>query len=94
MWQDERRARQGRILFRKCMRGKPGCIPPLRSLFSAVAPSLSTAFPSSTASSGHGASTMSITLVSNSYLDENSGKIRAKPVPWEVLRSTATSVQW
>ncbi|KAM5539127.1 hypothetical protein V8D89_007350 [Ganoderma adspersum] len=26
---------------------------------------------------------MSITLVSNSYLDENSSKIRAKPVPWE-----------
>ncbi|EJF62445.1 ATPase V1 complex subunit H [Dichomitus squalens] len=26
---------------------------------------------------------MSITLVSNSYLDENSAKIRAKPVPWE-----------
>ncbi|KAH9857819.1 ATPase V1 complex subunit H [Lenzites betulinus] len=26
---------------------------------------------------------MSISLVSNSYLDENSAKIRAKPVPWE-----------
>ncbi|KAH7927742.1 ATPase V1 complex subunit H [Leucogyrophana mollusca] len=26
---------------------------------------------------------MSVSLVSNSYLDENSGKIRAKPVPWE-----------
>ncbi|TFK87372.1 ATPase V1 complex subunit H [Polyporus arcularius HHB13444] len=26
---------------------------------------------------------MSITLVSNPYLDENSAKIRAKPVPWE-----------
>lgn len=35
---------------------------------------------------------MSITLVSNSYLDENSAKIRAKPVPWEV-RAVATSAE-
>ena len=34
---------------------------------------------------------MSITLVSNSYLDENSSKIRAKPVPWEV-QAAVTSV--
>lgn len=27
---------------------------------------------------------MSASLVSNAYLDENSAKIRAKPVPWEV----------
>ena len=33
---------------------------------------------------------MSITIVSNSYLDENSAKIRAKPVPWEVLLVPAT----
>ena len=35
---------------------------------------------------------MSINLVSNSYLDENSAKIRAKPVPWEV-QATATFVE-
>jgi hypothetical protein len=29
-------------------------------------------------------STMSVSLVSNSYLDENSTRIRSKPVPWEV----------
>ncbi|KAH9946339.1 ATPase V1 complex subunit H [Epithele typhae] len=29
---------------------------------------------------------MSITLVSNSYLEENSAKIRAKPVPWEAYQ--------
>jgi hypothetical protein len=28
--------------------------------------------------------TMSVSLVSNVYLDETSVKIRAKPVPWEV----------
>lgn len=27
---------------------------------------------------------MSVSLVSNAYLDENSAKIRSKPVPWEV----------
>lgn len=27
---------------------------------------------------------MSVSLVSNAYLDENSSKIRSKPVPWEV----------
>lgn len=29
-----------------------------------------------------------LALVSNAYLDEQSAKIRAKPVPWEVIRST------
>ena len=29
--------------------------------------------------------TMSISLLSNAYLDENSARIRSKPVPWEVL---------
>lgn len=28
---------------------------------------------------------MSLALVSNPYLDEQSAKIRAKPVPWEVV---------
>src|SRR6266568_5128335 len=30
---------------------------------------------------------MSVSLVSNAYLDENSTKIRSKPVPWEVCTS-------
>lgn len=30
---------------------------------------------------------MSVSLVSNGYLDENSAKIRSKPVPWEVRGS-------
>lgn len=30
---------------------------------------------------------MSVSLVSNAYLDENSAKIRSKPVPWEVSSS-------
>jgi hypothetical protein len=29
---------------------------------------------------------MSVTLVSNAYLDETSAKIRSKPVPWEVTK--------
>lgn len=29
-------------------------------------------------------SSMSLSLVSNSYLEETSAKIRSKPVPWEV----------
>ena len=29
------------------------------------------------------ATTMSVSLVANAYLDENSARIRSKPVPWE-----------
>ena len=34
---------------------------------------------------------MSVSLVSNAYLDDNSTKIRSKPVPWEVRTSLITS---
>jgi hypothetical protein len=30
------------------------------------------------------ARSMAVSLVSNAYLDDNSAKIRSKPVPWEV----------
>ena len=32
----------------------------------------------------HSQSTMALNLVSNSYLEENTAKIRVKQVPWEV----------
>lgn len=32
-------------------------------------------------------------LVSNSYLDETSAKIRSKPVPWEVCRTPIWTAQ-
>ena len=61
--------------------------PPEVTVLGCSPPSLSTASPLSKALNGHCAPAMSITLVSNSYLDENSAKIRAKPVPWEVLQA-------
>jgi len=35
-------------------------------------------------------STMTLNLVSNSYLEENTAKIRVKQVPWEVRRVVFT----
>jgi hypothetical protein len=35
-------------------------------------------------SSSPSVSTMSLSLVSNAYLEETAAKIRTKPVPWEV----------
>jgi hypothetical protein len=37
-----------------------------------------------TLQSRHSQSTMALNLVSNSYLEENTAKIRVKQVPWEV----------
>lgn len=38
--------------------------------------------------SGSTITAMSLSLVSNAYLEETSAKIRAKPVPWEVHEIT------